>query len=179
MAAPPPSTPAGTGAPLQPPAGPPGVPAPGMPAAPPPVPAKKKGMSRGGKIALILTGCALVLIIIAVVLAVVFFASVITAPADVSNNYVKALNSGDLATAWTYISSGTQKEETRSGFESKIGALKGQISKWNVSSVNVQSGGQATVVMDLTLTDGTKITWDITLVKENGEWKIAQVAPRT
>jgi hypothetical protein len=150
-----------------------------MPPAPPPVPAKKKGMSRGAKIALILGGCAIVLIIIAVVLAVVFFAGVITAPADAANNYVKALNSGDLSTAWTYISSATQKEETRSGFDSKVGALKGQIKTWNVSSVNVQSGGQATIVMDLTLTDGTKITWDITLVKENDEWKIAQVAPRT
>jgi len=97
----------------------------------------------------------------------------------VANNYVKALNSGDLATAWTYISSATQKEETRSGFDSKVGALKGRLSKWNTSSVKVESGGQATIVMDLTLTGGTKTTWDMYLVKENGEWKIAQVAPRT
>jgi Domain of unknown function (DUF4878) len=150
-----------------------------MPAAPPPVAVKKKGLSRGAKIALILGASAIVLIIIAVVFGLIFFVGVIGAPADVANNYVKALNSGDLATAWTYISSATQKEETRSGFDSKVGALKGRLSKWNTSSVKVESGGQATIVMDLTLTGGTKTTWDMYLVKENGEWKIAQVAPRT
>lgn len=167
-------------APPQPPLGvPTGAPAGGMPAAPPPVAAKKKGLSKGAKIALILGVVAIALIIIAVVFGVIFFASVIGAPADVANNYVKALNSGDLATAWSYISSATQKEETRSGFDSKVGALEGQINKWNTSSVRVESGGRATIVMDLTLKGGTKATWDMYLVKENGEWKIAQVAPRT
>jgi len=161
----------------QPPQGaPPGAPAGGIPAAPPLVPAKKKGLSTGAKIALVLCACAVFLII---VLGVIFFVGAIGAPTKVANNYVKALNSGDLSTAWNYISSSTQKVNTRSGFDSKMRKLKNDISKWNTSNFKVQTGGRTTIVMDLTHANGTKVTWDMYLVKENGEWKIARVIPRT
>lgn len=145
-------------------------------------PPVKKGLSGGAKIAIGLGVCAVVLIILAIVFVVIFFANVIGAPADVSNNYVKALNTGAVATAWTYLTEETQRQETRSGFESKVGALKGQITKYNTGSINVnsQAGSPSTakVVMNLGLKDGSKATWDMYLVKENGEWKIQQVSPR-
>ena len=124
--------------------------------------------------------CALVLIVLAVVFGIVFFANVISAPADVANNYVKAVNAGELDTAWSYLSTATRKEETMSGFDSKLGDLKGAISKWNTSNINVDmtGSGRATIVMNLALRDGSSAAWDMTLVKHNGNWKIRAVSPR-
>jgi len=123
---------------------------------------------------------ALVLIVLAVVFGVVFFANVIGEPADVANNYVRAVNAGDLDTAWSYLSTATQREETRSGFDSKLGDLKGAISRWNTSNINVDmtGSGRATIVMNLALRDGSSAAWDMTLVKQNGNWKIRAVSPR-
>ena len=180
----PPQTPPGV--PPQPPAGfvpppPPGPPggviAPPMPP-PGPQATPKKGMPRGAKIALILAVSAIVLIIVAVALFVVFFANVITAPADVANNYVKAVNVRDLSTAWSYLTTRTQNQEGRLGFDTKLSPLKGTIRKWFTTSVNVETGGVSKIVMSLTFTDGTKTSWDMTLTKVGGKWKIDQVAPR-
>jgi uncharacterized membrane protein YvbJ len=162
---------------VQPPQGPPGgVAAPTMPP-PVPQPPEKKGMSKGAKIAIALAVSAVVLIIIAVVLFVLVFANLISAPADVANDYVKSLNSGDLSTAYNYLTTRTQKQETRQGFESKVGPFKGQIKTWNTTSINVVND-TAQIVMRVTGTDGSKATWDMTLVKEDGKWKIDQVSPR-
>jgi ABC-type transport system involved in multi-copper enzyme maturation permease subunit len=135
-------------------------------------------MAKGSKIALVLGIGVVALIILALVLIVIFFINVVSGPADVANNYVKALNNGDLSTAWSYLAAETQKEEGRSGFEDKVGGLRGEISKWSTGSINVRTGGLSTVVMNLTLKDGTKVTWDMSLTKENGKWKIRQVSPR-
>jgi hypothetical protein len=141
---------------------------------------KGKGLSKGATLAIVLAVCALVLIVLAVVFGVVFFANVIGAPADVANNYVKAVNAGELDTAWSYLSTTTQKEETRSGFDSKLGDLKGAISKWNTSNINIDmtGSGRATIVMNLALRDGSTSAWDMTLVKQNSDWKIRAVSPR-
>jgi hypothetical protein len=134
-------------------------------------------MAKGAKVALILGACAILLIILAVVLFVVFFANMITAPADVANGYVKALNEGDFSTAWGDLTTRTQNQESRSGFETKVGPFKGKIEKWYTTSVNVQNN-TAEIVMSVTFSDGTKATWDMTLIKTDGEWKIDQVSPR-
>ncbi|HEY5530778.1 MAG TPA: hypothetical protein VIK22_02120 [Candidatus Anoxymicrobiaceae bacterium] len=141
---------------------------------------KGKRLSRGAKLAIVLAVFALVLIVLAVVFGVVFFANVIGEPADVANNYVRAVNAGDLDTAWSYLSTATQREETRSGFDSKLGDLKGAISRWNTSNINVDmtGSGRATIVMNLALRDGSSAAWDMTLVKQNGNWKIRAVSPR-
>ena len=171
-----PQPPAGVTPP--PPPGPPGgiTPPPMLPPGPQAKP--KKGMPRGAKIALILAVSAIVLIILAVALSVVFFANVITAPADVANNYVKAVNVRDLSTAWSYLTTRTQNQEGRLGFDTKLSPLKGTIRKWFTTSVNVETGGVSKIVMSLTFTDGTKTSWDMTLTKVGGKWKIDQVAPR-
>ena len=134
----------------------------------------KKGMSRGGKIAIIVGISAVVLIMVVVGVAIFLLIGAITAPADVANNYMMALNNGDLSTAWSYISKDTQKEETRSGFISDKESFKGEIESYNTSGVEV-SDGHAQVEMDIDFKDGKKDTWEISLVKENGDWKINSI----
>lgn len=135
-------------------------------------------MPRGAKIAIILGVSAIVLMILAVVLIGVFFANVITAPADVANNYVKALNAGNMSTAWGYLTTRAQHAEGRLGFNVKRVLFEGNIRTWYSTSVNVETGGISKIVMSITFTDGSKSTWDMTLKKEGGEWKIDLVSPR-
>jgi cytoskeletal protein RodZ len=179
------------------PAGPPPAPAPpqAQPPQPPPAPGpvpppappapagtagpiQKKRMSKGAKLAIWLGVLTIVLILIAVILLAVFVINVVSGPADAANSYVKALQEGDLSTAWGYLSASTQSEEGRSGFESKVGIFEGEIKTWNTGSIEINNSN-ARVVMDLSFKDGTDATWDMYLVKEDGEWKIDQVSPRT
>ena len=131
-------------------------------------------MSRGGKIALIVGISAVVLILAIIGIAVFLVIGAITAPADVANNYMMALNDGELSTAWGYISADTQKEESRSDFISEKENFKGKIESYNTSGVQV-SNGKAEIEMDIEFEDGEKATWEIFLVKENGEWKIDSI----
>ena len=174
---PPPTTPGSVPPPipgsLPPPPGTPGtIPAPGTPVAAPR--AAKKGMSRGGKIALIIGILAVVLIVAVIVVAVLLVIGAITAPADVANNYLQALNDGDLSTAWGYLSEDAKKVETRSDFNSEKEYFKGEIESYNTSSIEV-SNGNAQVTMDIKHRDGKKDTWNMNLVKENGGWKIEHI----
>ncbi len=138
---------------------------------------QKRGISRGAKIAIILGVIAVLLAALVIVLVAVFFVSVISAPADIANAYVKAINDGDLNIAWGYLASETRSEEGRNGFDSKVAGFKGRIKSYNISSISVENA-TARLVMDLTGSDGAKATWDMFLVKESGKWKIRQVRPR-
>jgi predicted PurR-regulated permease PerM len=131
-------------------------------------------LATGAKIAIILAVSAIVLVILAVVFFVVFFANVITAPADVANDYVRALDAGELNTAWNHISTATQQQETRQKWEKKVGVFKDKITKWNTTSINI-TNDVARIVMSITFIDNVKATWNMVLVKENGEWKVRQV----
>lgn len=131
-------------------------------------------MSRGGKIALIVGLAVVLLIVVGVILAVVLFVGVLSAPADVANNYVEALNEGDLSTAWGYLSKATQRDETRSGFDAKMEDFKGEIESYNTRGIEV-SNGKAEITMDITLQSGEKGTWDMYLIKEGDDWKIQRV----
>jgi predicted PurR-regulated permease PerM len=142
-----------------------------------PPPRRKKGISKGVKIAIVVSLVVIVLIVAAVVVGALVFVKVISAPADVANNYVRSINEGNLTAAFEDLATQTQKDETQAGFEKKMGTFKGNIQKWFTSSINV-TGGKATVVMDLTFTDGSKATWDMTLIKQDGEYKILTVSPR-
>jgi hypothetical protein len=196
QAAPPPQQPTGTPPPPPPPGQqaapptqqrmgtPPPPPPPGQagqqpyaPMAPPPV-SGKKGMSRGLKIGLIVAACVVALGIVAIVLGVVFVISVVTGPADTANNYTRALNNGEIALAYSYLSSATKASETLAGFREKEKDVKGAIKKYNTSNIEVRTGGTARVLMQLTLTDGSRVDWDMQLVKENDKWKVQAVAPR-
>lgn len=148
--------------------------APGVPPAPAP---RKKGMSKGLKTGLIIGAVILVLIIAGVVIAAVALVNFVTAPADVANSYVEAVNEGNLEEAWGYLTPSTQREETRSGFTEKLEPLEGEISSYNTRRIDIRTSG-AYIVMDLTFTDGSRATWDMRLIKQSGDWKIAQVNPR-
>jgi predicted PurR-regulated permease PerM len=132
-------------------------------------------MSRGAKIALILSLCAIVLIILVVVVIAVFVVNTVTAPADAANTYIKALNAGDISTAWSYLTTRTQNQETRQGFESKVAQLKGSVSNWDTSVVSIQNG-EAKVIINVTGTDGSHHGWDIVLKKQGGKWKVDQIS---
>lgn len=137
----------------------------------------KKGMSKGAKIAIILSAVALLLIAAVTVLVVVLVVGVISGPADVANGYVEAINDGDFATAWGYLSEETRAEEGRSGFESKVSDFEGEIRTHSTSGITIKND-RAEVVMNLKGNDGARGTWDMYLIKEGGEWRIRQVAPR-
>lgn len=143
--------------------------------APPPdrygAPKAKKGLPKGAKVAIIAAVVIVVLIAGIIGLGVAFFWNAITAPADVANDYVEAVNEGNLSTAWDYLSSEAQDEEGRAGFEEKVGDLEGQIETWNVRSVNVKNN-RASVIVDLEGKGGEEATWNMELVKEEGDWKI-------
>lgn len=155
---------------VPPPPGPPGtIPMPGITAAT--LRPAKKGMSRGGKIAIIVGISAVVLIMVVVGVAIFLLIGAITAPADVANNYMMALNDGDLSTAWGYLSREAQKDETRATFNSEKEYFEGKIESYDTSSIEV-SNGNAMVMMDIEYSDGQTDTWSMYLVKENGEWKL-------
>ena len=156
---------------------PPGMQPPGVPPLPLYKP-QKKGMSRGVKIGLIVAASIIVLLIIGLVIGVAVFVGVISAPADVANNYVKVINEGNMSQAYGYLATSTQKQTSESAFATKMKPLVGKITKYNTSSINVQSGGTSTVVMDLSFDDGSKATWDMGLVKQSGNYKILNVRPR-
>jgi hypothetical protein len=138
---------------------------------------RKKGMSRGLKIGLVIAASVIVLLIAGVVLGVVVFVNVITAPADVANNYVKAINDGDLTTAYGLLTTATQQGEGEAAFKAQMIKFKGTITKYNTSSINVYSGGTSKVVMDMAFNDGSKADWTMNLLKESGKWKIQAVRP--
>ena len=161
------------------PPAPPGVqPAPGAPpqAFMPPPPAKK-GMGKGCMIAIVVSVLVIVLIVAAVIVGALFFVKAITAPADVANHYVRSINEGNLTAAFDDLTTQTQNQVTKAGFDKKMSTFKGNISKWFTSNINV-TNGKATIVMDLNFTDGSKATWDVTLIKQDGKYKILNVTPR-
>lgn len=134
-------------------------------------PKTKKGIPKGAKIAIIAFVVILLLIGGVVGIGLAFFWGAITAPADVANKYIEAVNNGDLDTAWRLLSSQAKKEEGRSGFEGKVENLEGQIETWNVKSVQVENNN-ASLIIDLKGKTGEKVTWEMELVKEGGDWKI-------
>ena len=139
---------------------------------------QKRGMSRGLKVGLIIFACVVGLVIIGLVIGVVAFVGVVTAPADVANNYVKAINEGNMSLAYSYLAASTKKNTSQAAFATKMKPLVGKITKYNTSSIDVRSGGGASVVMDLSFDDGSKATWDMGLVKESGVYKVQNVTPR-
>jgi hypothetical protein len=169
----------------QPPAGTPAQAPPGAASgvAPPPMPssaaqaAPAKGMPRGAKIALIASLSVIVLIVLAVVLFALIVGIKITPPTTVANNYVKAVNAGDFSTAFGYLTERTQKKEGRLGFQLGNTLLEGTIKEWSPAST-VENGGVTKIAMSITKKYGSKTTWDMTLVKTGGKWKIDKVIPR-
>jgi hypothetical protein len=134
-------------------------------------------MPRGAKIALILSLSAIVLIVLAVVLFALIVGIKITPPTTVANNYVKAVNDGDLSTAFDYLTERTQKKEGRLGFQLGNTLLEGSIKEWSPAST-VENGSVTKIAMSITKKSGSKTIWDMTLVKTGGEWKIDKVIPR-
>ncbi len=155
---------------------------PGAEVAPPPAPPGKparKGMPRGLKVGLIISLVVVLLVVVGIVVGVLALVKVVSAPADVANSYVRAINAGNMNEAYSYLSTYTRSTESLSGFKSKLGPFEGNISKYNTQSVNVRSGGTAIVEMDLAFSDGSSDTWKMKLVKEGGKWKIQAVNPES
>jgi len=136
-------------------------------------------MSRGLKIGLIIALIVIVLIVIGVVVGVFAFVKVISGPADAANNFVKALDQGNISEAYSMLTPATQKEATKAGFTAQFSKYKGHIKKYFTSNINVRTGGTSTVVMDITYTDNTTDTWNMGLLKLSGVWKIQSIRSKT
>jgi flagellar basal body-associated protein FliL len=131
-------------------------------------------MSKGLKIGCLIGVIVAVLVIAAIVVAVVVFVGVLSKPADIANNYMKYLNNGDVALAWDLLTPATQRSEGRSGFEEKAAMFEGEISKYFTSNISI-TGGTAEIKMDVTYRNADKGTWEFTMLKQGGEWKIQNV----
>lgn len=130
------------------------------------------------KVGLIVAISVIALVVIGIVLGSIAFVTVLKRPANTANSYLRAISEGNISTAFEYLAAQTQEEETCSGLESKLEPFKGSIKKYNTSSVNVQSGGKAQVVMEIRFTNNSTATWDMYLTKEDAKWKIRTVTPR-
>ena len=139
-----------------------------------PPPVKRKGIPRGAKIAIIVGVIALVLVAVIVVLAVFLFINVLSKPADVANNYMLAIQKGDLSSAYDYLSESTKADTTRSQFNTDKSPFEGQIARYRTTSINIQNGN-AWVGMDLTLANGETATWFMQMVKEGEDWKLLNI----
>jgi hypothetical protein len=150
-------------------AGPPSVP-------PTPVTGKaRKGLPRGAKLAII-AGCVTVIIILVVVVLLSFsFVEIFKKPVDVANAYIKASSSGDLETAWSYLSAGTKTKKGKATFESDVRDLEGQIKTWNTRGVQIINN-RAQITMDVEFKNGEQGTLYVYLVKEAGKWKVRSAA---
>jgi hypothetical protein len=140
----------------------------------PPPASGRKGLSRGAKVAIIASSVVIVLVIVFVVLFAVILVGVLSKPADVANGYMEALKKGELDKAWAYLSDEARSEETRASFENKVSDLEGEIESYNTGEIKV-SNGRARVVMDISLKNAEKGSWDMLLVEDDGEWKIRGV----
>ena len=135
----------------------------------------KKRFPRGAVVAII-AGCVTVaLIVLMVVLLAVSVVDIFKKPADVANAYIKALSSGNLDTAWDYLSAGARTEKDRATFESDVRGLGGRIRKWNARSILIRDH-KAQVTLDVEFNSGEEATVYVYLVKENGEWRVRSAA---
>lgn len=139
----------------------------------------KTSMPRGLKAGLIISLVLVLLIVAGIVVGVLALVKVVSAPADVANSYVRAVNAGNMEEAYSYRSAQARRTEGLSGFKSELGPLEGNIAKYNTRSINVRGGGTASVEMDLSFSDGSRNTWKMDLVKEGGKWKIQTVNPES
>jgi hypothetical protein len=129
-----------------------------------------------GAVIAIIAGCVtVVIIVILVVLLSISFVDIFKKPVDVTNAYIKALSTGNVETAWDYLSVRTRAEKGRADFESDVHGLEGRIETWNASGVQIRDR-RAQVALDIGFKDGGETTLYVYLVKESGEWCVSSTA---
>ncbi len=124
---------------------------------------------------IIIGACVILLVIAAIVVGIVMLVNVVTGPADAANKYVSAINDGNFNEAYSYLTDSTQGTLSLSDFKEKVGELEGKIEKYNTQSISMQGTTFAKVVMKLRYSDGSRASWDMTLVKQNDKWKIQAI----
>jgi hypothetical protein len=139
---------------------------------------RKRRLPTGAVIAII-AGCVTVAIIIAVVVLLsISVVNIFKKPADVANAYIKALNAGNLDTAWDYLSARTKAEKGRATFESDVRDLEGRIRNWNTRSIQVQDH-QAQITLDVEFKSGEETVVYVYLVEEADEWRVSSTSETT
>ncbi len=145
---------------------------------PPQTPAKKR-VPRGVWIAIAIGAIVIILLLAVGGVLIGVFVSVISEPAQVANNFMKYVDSGNSSAAWNLMSPAGKAAQSRAEFDKSISAVEGRIAKYFSRRISIENG-QATVLMDVTYNSASvdRATWDFSLVKVSGVWKIIKVTFR-
>jgi len=134
---------------------------------------KKKKMPKVLKIVLLAVGG---FVAIVVGLGVLFFTAS-SGATKVSDEFLNAMQAGDGATAYNLFSSKAKKQlpkEESIGVIGQIGAILNTEEKKVSTNVSAETGSdtEAVVVYEIEGTDGVTYMFAVTLVKEDGQWKV-------
>ncbi|HVB75322.1 MAG TPA: zinc ribbon domain-containing protein [Ktedonobacteraceae bacterium] len=114
---------------------------------------------------------ALVLVVLIVIVAGGAYAYLNrSTPNNTLTTYCNALKGGDYQTAYNQLSTSAQRNLTESQFASFWQNLGG-IKSWTLNNVQEQ-GSKATATVTFTLNSGQTAHATITLINENGTWKV-------
>lgn len=121
----------------------------------------------------LLIGVAIVAVLVAVVLVVVF--QMTSGIVDVADNFFAAAADQDYETAYTFLSSDFKTATTMDELKQFLAqSAVGDYSKGHWSSRSV-SGGQGELEGEIETRDGGSVPIKVTLVKEEGNWKILTI----
>lgn len=153
----------------QPPAGAPPAHVPGVV---PPPPVKQKTGS-AWKVAIIVGIVAILLIAVAVAALALFVFNTVKAPVDVTNNYIEAVNDGNVREAWDLLHPDSPIKEAFDlrSFEAEIIADSMKLRTWDANEVEVNNG-RAEVRVDMEPSDGNEFEVVFDVRKDGGDWKI-------
>jgi uncharacterized protein YxeA len=148
-----------------------GVPPSSVPGVQPPPPVRKKGS--GWKIAIVVGLVVILLIAVVVTLIAVFVFKTVTAPVDVTNRYIEAINDGDAEEAWDLLhpDSPLKEDYDLSSFESEIIGTSVRLRTWNANEVEIKDS-RAEVRVNMEDTSGEEFRIIFELRKDGDEWKI-------
>jgi len=96
-------------------------------------------------------------------------------PRDATNGYFNAVKARDYATARTYLSASLGTATTAASLQATWSQREGRhgaVTGFSINSTDVQYSGTATVGGTLKYANGGTEAKTLTLVKENGAWKL-------
>lgn len=133
----------------------------------------KKPMPKGLKIALIVAGAFVALIVAVFLLAY----TATSGAAKVSDEFIDSLQAGDGDTAYSLLSAEVQEiapEDEFAAFVDQVGPiLNTEESKTSQEVESVDGVDTALVTYEITGTDGIEYVIAVELVEEDGEWRVS------
>lgn len=127
------------------------------------------------KIVLIALGAFVLVGIAAIVLFFVLMFN--SGPANVSKEFLTAINKGDTMEAWDLTSEVFRANATQRDLKDFVDIFRGELEKWSVTSVKIDSNNVAETLVTADLNDGSKMKFEFELMKEGGDWKVNYIEP--